>query len=139
MPVKQPNISIINVHNFNSHLNPENTVINKDYTEKYSNKTPRPIFFQGEQDILLSQSKYTITSFIDFRPYKNIFSNLLTYAGNLQQELNKYTNVKSYNPFKGRTITPEERRRINSVHSILLECSAEVELIANIIHQESDF
>ena len=56
------------------------------------------------------------------------------YAGNLQQELNKYTNVKVYNLYKGTTITPEEKRRINSFHSILLECSAEFELIANIIN-----
>ena len=56
------------------------------------------------------------------------------YAGNLQQELNKCTNVKAYNPYKGTTITSEERMRINSFHSILLECSTEVALIANIIN-----
>ena len=40
MQFKQPNASLINVHNLNSHLNPENTVITKDNIEKYSNKTP---------------------------------------------------------------------------------------------------
>ena len=77
MQAKQPNTLLINVINVNSHLNPENTIIMKDYIEKYSNKTLKPVFFQCEQDIILSQSKYTITSFIDFGPYKNIFSNLV--------------------------------------------------------------
>ena len=86
MQAKQPNILLINVHTLNSHLNPENTIITKVFIEKYSNKTPKPVFFQCKQDIILSWSKYTITSFIDFGPYKNIFSNLLTDAGNLQQE-----------------------------------------------------
>ena len=87
MQVNQPNASVTNVHNLNSHLNPEKAIITKDYIKNYSNKTPKPVFFQCEQDIILSQSKYTITSFIDFIPYKNISSNLLIYAGNLQQEL----------------------------------------------------
>ena len=75
-----------------------------------------------------------IAGFIDFGPYKNIFSNLLTYAGNLQQELIKYVNVKAYNPYKGTSSTPEERRRMPSFHTILLEYSAEIELITNIIN-----
>ena len=74
------------------------------------------------------------TSFIDLGPYKNIFSNLLAYAGNLQQELNKYANVKAYNPYKGTSSTCEERRRRISFHAISLECSAENEWIANIIN-----
>ena len=32
---KQPNTLLINVHDLNSHLNPENTIITKDYIEKY--------------------------------------------------------------------------------------------------------
>ena len=47
-------------------------------------------------------------SFIDFEPYKNIFSNLLTYAGNLQHELGKYVSVKAYTPYRGKIVTPEE-------------------------------
>ena len=54
MQAKQPNASLINVHNLNSHLNPENMIITKDIIEKYSNKTPNPVFFQCEQDIILS-------------------------------------------------------------------------------------
>ena len=119
------------MHDLNSHLNPENIIITKDYIEKYSNKTPKPVFFQHEEDIILSQSKYMITSFIDFGLYKNIFSNLLTYAVILQQDLNKYVSVKAYNPYKGTSSTPEERRR-TSFHTILLECSAEIEMSANI-------
>ena len=69
MQAKQPNTLLINVKNLNSHLNPENMIITKDYIEKYSNKPPKPVFFQCEQDIILSQSKYTLTSFIDFGPY----------------------------------------------------------------------
>ena len=46
MQAKQPNASLINVHNLNSHLNPENTIITKVFIEKYSNKTPKPVFFQ---------------------------------------------------------------------------------------------
>ena len=123
---------IINLHDLNSHLNPESIIITKDYIEKYSNKTPKPVFFQHEQDIILSQSKYTVTSFIDFGPYKNI-SNLLTHAGNLQQELDKYVSVKAYTPYKGTTIIPEEIR-ITSFQTILIDCSAEIQLITNIIN-----
>ena len=85
MQAKQPSALLINVHNLHSHLNPENMIITKDFIEEYSNKTPKPVFFQCEPDIILFQSKYTVASFIDFGSYKNVFSNLLTYAGNLQQ------------------------------------------------------
>ena len=34
---KQSNASLINVHNLNSHLNLENTILTKDFIEKYSN------------------------------------------------------------------------------------------------------
>ena len=76
MWAKQPSDLLNNVHDLNSHLNPENTIITKDYIEKYSNKTPKPVFFQHEQDIILPWSKYTVTSFIDFGPYK-FFLNFL--------------------------------------------------------------
>ena len=87
MQAMQCNALLINIHNLNSHQNPENTIITKYFIEKYSNKAPKLVFFQCEQVIILSQSKYTVASFIDFGPYKSIFSNILTYAGNLQQEL----------------------------------------------------
>ena len=54
MQTKQSNALVMNVYNLNSHLNPENMMKTKDYTEKYSNKTPKPVFFQHEQDIILS-------------------------------------------------------------------------------------
>ena len=54
MQAKQSNALLIDIHNLNSHLNPENTIITKDFIEKYSNKTPKPVFFQCEQDIILS-------------------------------------------------------------------------------------
>ena len=74
-------------------------IITKDVIEKYSNKTPNSVFFQHEQDIILSQSKYTVTRFMDFGPNKNIFSNLLTYTGNFQQELHKNATMKDYTPY----------------------------------------
>ena len=85
MQAKQTNVSLINVHNLNSQLSPENTIITKDFIEKYSNKSPKPVFFQCEQDIILSLSKYAVTSFIDYGPYKDIFSNILIYANNLSE------------------------------------------------------
>ena len=72
MQVKQSNALLINKYNLNSHLCTENTIITKDFIDKKLKKNPKPVFFQGEQDIILSQSKYTVTSFIDFGPYKNI-------------------------------------------------------------------
>ena len=74
-------------------------------------------------------------SLIDFGPYKNIFSNLLTYAGNLQQELHRYASMKvnaHYN--KNRCTTSEEKGTLSSFHIIPIECSAEIDLIANIIN-----
>ena len=129
MQAKQPNASLINVHNLNSHLNPENMIITKDFIERYSNKTPNLVFFQHEQDIILSWSKYTVTSFIVLWPYKNIFSNLLTYTGNLQQELHKCASMKAYTTHEDAPITPEEKRRITSFHTILIACIGEIELI----------
>ena len=96
--------------------------------------TPKLVFFQCEQDIILSQSKYTVTSFIDFGPYKNIFSVLLTYTGKLQQELHKYASMKSYTLHEDTPITPEEKRRITSYNVIWREYSAECELIVTIIN-----
>ena len=63
MQANQPNALLMNVHNLNSHLIPENTLTTKDFIEKYSNKTPKPVFFQDKQDIILSQSKYTVKGF----------------------------------------------------------------------------
>ena len=45
MQAKQPNASLITVHDLNSHLNPENTIITKDNIEKYSNKILNQSFF----------------------------------------------------------------------------------------------
>ena len=44
------------------------------------------------------------------RNIHQIFPNLLANAGNLPHELNKYVNVRAYDPYKGATINPEERR-----------------------------
>ena len=134
MQAKQSNALLINIHNPNSDLNPENT-ITKDFIEKYSNKTPKPVF-QCEQDVILSRSKYTVTSFVDFGPYKNIFSNLLTCIGNLKQELHTYASMKVYTSYnKDRPITLEEKGRTTSFHAILVVCSVEIELISNIINR----
>ena len=68
-----------------------------------------------------------MSSFIDFGPYKNVFSNLLTYTGNLQQELHEYASMKAYASHDNTPITPEEKRRITSFNTILIESSAELE------------
>ena len=76
-----------------------------------------------------------VYSFIDFGPYKNIISNLLTYTGNLQQEFHKYATMKDYTPYnKDRPSTPEEKSRIISFYAISIMYSAEIELIVNIIN-----
>ena len=46
MRAKQSDALLINIHNLNSHISPENMIISKDFIEKYSNKTPKPVFFQ---------------------------------------------------------------------------------------------
>ena len=42
--------------------------------------------------------------------------------------------MKAYTPHEDTHITPEEKRRITSFCTILIECSAEIELITNIIN-----
>ena len=42
--------------------------------------------------------------------------------------------MKAYTPHEDTPITPEEKRRITSFHAILVECSAGIELITNIIN-----
>ena len=55
------------------------------------------------------------------------------YTGNLQQELHRYASMKVYATYnKKRPTIPEEKGRITSFYTILTECSAEIELIANI-------
>ena len=38
MQAKQSNASLINIHTVNSHINPENTIITKDFIEKFPTK-----------------------------------------------------------------------------------------------------
>ena len=40
--------------------------------------------------------------------------------------------MKAYNPHEDTPITPEEKKIITSFHTILIDCSAKIELIANI-------
>ena len=40
--------------------------------------------------------------------------------------------MKAYTPHEDTPITPEEKRKITSFHTILVEYSAEIELITNI-------
>ena len=47
MQAKQPKALLINVHSLNSHLNQKNMIITKDFMGKYSNKTPKPVFFSS--------------------------------------------------------------------------------------------
>ena len=52
----------------------------------------------------------------------------------LHQELHKYASLKAYTPHDDKPITPEEKRKITSFHTFMIECSAEIELIVNIIN-----
>ena len=110
MQAKQSNALLINIHNLNSHLIPENTITTEEFIEKYSNKTPNPVFFQHEQDIILSQYKYMVTSLIDFGSFKNIFSKLLTYTGNLQQKFHRYASMKVYSRIIKIDLLPLKRK-----------------------------
>ena len=42
--------------------------------------------------------------------------------------------MKDYTLHKDTPITPEEKRRITSFHAILIDCSAELGLITNVIN-----
>ena len=46
-----------------------------------------------------------------------------------------YASMDAYSPHKDTPITPEENSIITSFHTILVEWSAEIELIANIINK----
>ena len=49
--------------------------------------------------------------------------------------LHKYASIKGYTTYnKDRPITLEEKGRTTFFHAILVESSAEIELISNIIH-----
>ena len=65
------NDSLTNLHELNAHLNLENSVITEDFVQRFSNKTPQPIFFERSHNVTLSRSQ--VTSFTDFGPYKNTF------------------------------------------------------------------
>ena len=66
------NNSLTQLHDLNAHLNLEDSVITKDFVQRFSNNPP-PIFFEKLYDVTLSRSQYRVTSFIDFSPCKNIF------------------------------------------------------------------
>ena len=80
----QANDSLTNLHDLNAHLNLENSVIVEDFVQRFSNKTPQPIFLERLHDITLSRFQYGVTSFIDFGPYKDTFPSLIEYANGLK-------------------------------------------------------
>ena len=58
------NDSLINLLDLNAHLNLENSVM-EDFVQRFSNKTPRPFFFERLHDVTISGSQYRVASFID--------------------------------------------------------------------------
>ena len=126
---------VANLHDLNAHLNLENSVIAEDFVQRFSNKTPQPIFFERLHNVTLSRSQYQVTSFIDFGPYKYNISSLIEYANSLIRSLHHYASKTRYSPVNNdQPITYEEKSRTQSFHKILTECIEEVKLI-NTDHQ----
>ena len=57
-----------------------------------------PVFFEKVQDLTLSQSKFQITSFIDFEPYLHIFKKLKRYSISLINDLTEYVEIDTFPP-----------------------------------------
>ena len=55
-----------------------------------------PVFFEKVQDLTLSQSKFQITSFIDFEPYLHIFKKLKRYSISLINDLTEYAEIDTF-------------------------------------------
>ena len=128
------NDSLNNLHDLNAHLNLENSVIMEDLFQRFSSKTPQPVFFERLHDITLSRSHYRVKSFISFSPYKYAFPSLIEYANGLKRNLCHHASIKRYSPVNNdQPITYEEKSRTQSFHIVLAECIEEVKLISTSI------
>ena len=56
------------------------------------------VFFEKIHDLILSCSKFQITSFVDFEPYLDIFKRLKRYSLSLQYDISSYAELKVYPP-----------------------------------------
>ena len=116
-------------------------MIMEDFVQRFSNKTPQPIFFERLHDVTLSRSQYTVTSFIDFRPYNHTFLSLIEYANGLKRSLCHYASIQRYSPVNNyQPISYKEENRTQSFHKILAECIKEVKLTSTLItNSQSQF
>ena len=135
------NESLINLHDLNAHLNLENAVITEDFAQRFTNKTPQPVFFERLHDVTLSRSQYRVTSFIDFSPYIYTFPSLIEYVNGLKRSLHHYASIRRYSPVNNdQPITYEEKSRTQSFHKILAECIEKAKLISTLItNSQSQF
>ena len=108
------NDSLVNLHDFNAHLNLENSEILEDFVQRFSNRNAQPVFFEGLHDVTLSRSQYRVTSFIYFGPYKYTFPSLIVYSNGLKRSLHHYASIKRYSPVNSdQPITYEKRAEPN--------------------------
>ena len=64
----------------NEHLKPDDKLKTKEWINKFKNDSLEPVVFERLNSMRVSQSKYLLTSFIDFTMYKQSVSSLLTYC-----------------------------------------------------------
>ena len=57
------NNSLTQLNDLNTHLKLENSVITEDFIQKFSNKTPQPVFFKRLHDFTLSRSQYRVSRY----------------------------------------------------------------------------
>ena len=83
------------VVSFNKKLNSQNIELKQTPTrDRAQNYT---ILFEELEEIILSKFSYKITSFIDFSPYTQMFSELNNYAQKLKINPERYVNdFRSY-------------------------------------------
>ena len=122
---------LTSLHDLNAHLNLDNSIIMEDFVQRFSKKTPQPIFFERLHDVTLCRCQYRVTNFIDFSPYKYTFPSLIEYANGLKRSLCHYASIKRYSPDNSdQLVTYEEKSRTQSFHNILAECIEEVKMIS---------
>ena len=78
--------------NLNKHLSGTDHTISSNVISRIKNKTNYTILFEELEEIVLSKFSYKITSFIDFSPYAQMFSELNNYAQKLKINLERYVN-----------------------------------------------
>ena len=106
----------------------------EDFVQRFSNKTPKPIFFEILPNVTPSRFQYRVASFINFSPYRYTFPSLIECADGLKRSLCHYASMKKYSTVNSdQPLTYEEKGRTHSFHKILAECIKEVKLISALI------